>query len=251
MAARLQQSRADRIKAATASALIVGAVGWGLVRALASDVGFLPSDALKLFAIAPPPLPPPVDPPRPEPRRQHRPNGAASPANLRAAATPIVAPPLPPRPSPVVAALKPGVGAEASAGASDRPGPGTGSGGQGTGTGSGDVGNGEGDGDGDGPELIAGGISNRDYPRDALRAGASGTVRTRFTVGMDGRVSRCVVTGSSGNAELDDITCRLIVKRFRFRPARDGSGRPIADEADGEQRWSTSRRSVDEDAPDD
>lgn len=250
MAARLQQSRADRIKAATASALIVGAVGWGLVRALAGDVSHALSDPLKLFAIAPPPPPPPVDPPRPEPQREHRPNGAASPANLRAAATPVVAPPLPPRPSPVVAALKPGVGAAASAGASDRPGPGTGSGGQGTGTGSGDAGNGSGDGDGDGPELIVGGISNRDYPRDALRAGASGTVRTRFTVGTDGRVSRCAVTGSSGNADLDEITCRLIVKRFRFRPARDSSGRAIADEAEGEQRWSTSRREAD-DAPDD
>ncbi len=245
--ARLARSREDRVKAALASALIVGALGWGLVEALAGDVRTAADDALKLFVVAPPPSPPPVERPRPEPAHHHHPNGAASPANLRATATPVVAPALPPRPSPVVAAPKPETGAAASAGASNRPGSGTGAGGQGTGTGSGDAGNGSGDGDGDGPELIRGEISNRDYPKGALRAGASGTVRTRFTVGVNGRVSGCVVTASSGNAELDATTCRLITQRFRFAPARGAAGRPVADEAEGEQHWSTHGREAGED----
>lgn len=201
---------------------------------------------LNLFAVSqPPPLP---VMPRPRPARQHRQNGAASPANLRAVATAVAAPLLSPRASPVIAAPKPALGTDLSAGASDRPGPGTGGSGR-EGTGSGDAGIGSGDGDGDGPELIRGEISNRDYPRDALRAGVSGTVRTRFTVGVDGRVSGCVVTATSGSPALDETTCRLIVKRFRFRPARDMAGRAVADEAEGEQRWSMSRRDADEDAP--
>jgi len=32
---------------------------------------------------------------------------------------------------------------------------------------------------------------------------------------------------TSGSAALDDTTCRLIQQRFRFAPARDGSGRPV------------------------
>ncbi len=243
--ARLARSREDRVKAALASALIVGALGWGLARALAGDVRAVAGDALKLFAVAP--QLPPVERPRPEPAHRHRPNGAASPANLRAVATPVVAPPLPPKPSPVIAAPKPETGTAANTGASDRPGFGTGAGGQGNGSSSGVAGNGSGDGDGDGPELVRGEISNRDYPKGALRAGASGTVRTRFVVGINGRVSGCVVTASSGNAELDATTCRLITQRFRFAPARDGTGRPVADEAEGEQHWSTRGREAGED----
>ena len=244
MTAQPQPSREDRTKAAVASALIVGMVGWGLVRTLAGDARAVAGDALKLFAVAPPP--PPVARPRPE-SAHHRSNGKASPGNLRATATPVVAPPLPSKPSPVIAALKPDSGVAPSAGASNRPGPGAGAGGQGNGTGSGDAGTGSGDGDGDGPELIRGEITNRDYPKAALRAGASGTVRTRFTVGVNGRVSGCVVTASSGNAELDATTCRLITQRFRFAPARDATDHPIADVAEGEQHWTTHGREVDED----
>ena len=33
--------------------------------------------------------------------------------------------------------------------------------------------------------------------------------------------------GSSGYAAFDEATCRLIEQRFRFRPARDESGRAV------------------------
>jgi protein TonB len=46
-------------------------------------------------------------------------------------------------------------------------------------------------------------------------------------VGVDGHVSDCRITHSSGSNTLDGLTCGLIEKRFRFRPARDGSGRPV------------------------
>jgi protein TonB len=41
-------------------------------------------------------------------------------------------------------------------------------------------------------------------------------------------VDQCRVIGSSGFAVIDEATCRLIEQRFRFRPALDASGKPIA-----------------------
>jgi protein TonB len=58
-----------------------------------------------------------------------------------------------------------------------------------------------------------------------------------FTVGVDGRARGCRVTRSSGVAELDALTCRLIEKRFRFRPSTDRYGRPVPDEVDWDHDW--------------
>ena len=54
---------------------------------------------------------------------------------------------------------------------------------------------------------------------------------------MNGRVTRCIVTSSSGIPELDALTCRLIQKRFRYRPSTDRNGRPVPDEVEGEHIW--------------
>ena len=59
----------------------------------------------------------------------------------------------------------------------------------------------------------------------------------RFVVAPSGRVADCAVTRSSGSHELDSTTCRLIMARFRYRPARDAQGRPIASTIRGEQAW--------------
>ncbi|MEQ7873197.1 TonB family protein [Sphingomonas sp. ASV193] len=110
--------------------------------------------------------------------------------------------------------------------------------GAGAGGGTGGDGNGDGDGEGGGDlEQIAGDIDARDYPRDLGRSGISGRVFFTIQVGADGRVHGCRVTRSSGVAELDSLTCRLVQSRFRYRPSTDRYGRPIADEVDGEQDW--------------
>jgi protein TonB len=120
-------------------------------------------------------------------------------------------------------------------------GPGTGRGGQGIGLGSGTQGSGTGGGGGGGlasrARWISGSIRESDYPRSAIQARKGGTVRLRFVVAPNGRVNQCTVTGSSGSAALDETTCTLIRSRFRYRPARDYTGRPVAETVRGEHEW--------------
>jgi protein TonB len=59
----------------------------------------------------------------------------------------------------------------------------------------------------------------------------------RFRVEIDGRVSDCIVTQSSGSRELDDNTCRLIRTRYRFRAPRDESGRPVPATVVEDHEW--------------
>lgn len=69
------------------------------------------------------------------------------------------------------------------------------------------------------PQFVSGSIVSDDYPAAAIRAGHEGTTQARFTVGPNGRVIDCDVAQSSGSAFLDNATCQLIIRRFRFRPA--------------------------------
>lgn len=71
-------------------------------------------------------------------------------------------------------------------------------------------------------------MSTSDLPERLFETGFRGSVGVRYVVGVDGRVPQCAVTRSSGDAAVDEITCKLIRERFRFRPSRDGRGRPVA-----------------------
>lgn len=226
-----QSTPNDRIKAALGAAALQGLLVYALIIGLAVHRTGSVESPLTLFGVLPPPAPPPPEKITPHPIRSTKPEGAASPANLRSKATEIVAPvpivqvTVPP---PVVAALKPATGTQASTGAADVPGPGTGAGGEGNGTGSGRAGNGDGDGGGGTPpRLIRGRLKDSDYPHAAKEALVSGTVAVRYVVAVSGRVTDCTVTSSSGNAELDETTCRLIRERFRFKPSKDEDGTPV------------------------
>ncbi|MBA3677624.1 MAG: energy transducer TonB [Sphingosinicella sp.] len=209
--------------------------------------------AMKIFSVAEP-LPPPAQVPPPtgpmtRKKRTPKPEGAASPPNLKDTPKPVAAPP-PKIPLPVLnplpAAPIAGQGNAAAAGAARVPGPGTGSGGQGIGTGSGRFGNGTGGGGGGGgasrARWVSGRILDSDYPRKAYESGAGGVVSLRFVVGPSGRVTRCNVTRSSGRGDLDAATCRLILQRFRYRPARDEWGRAVPDTIIGEHEWQSEFR---------
>ncbi len=244
-------STRDRLPAAIVAVLLQAALLWALIVGLSVSFGTPVSTALDVFSVAPPP-PPAVEKrveKRPSPSR--RPEGQASPPNLRSRATEIVAPPVViPAPSPVVAAPKPLTGADASTGSADIAGPGTGAGGIGDGLGSGNGG----DGDGGGgeeipPQFRSGRISDRDFP-DALRETTrGGTVGVRYTVLTSGRVANCRITRSSGEALLDRNTCRLITERFRYRPSLDAAGRPVQADIVESHEWVNEMTQADFDEP--
>jgi periplasmic protein TonB len=77
------------------------------------------------------------------------------------------------------------------------------------------------------PAVQRGGsISDEDYPPAAVRNEEAGTSVATFTIGTDGRVSTCNASGASPS--LDAETCKLIIRRFRYKPAQDADGQPIA-----------------------
>ena len=70
-------------------------------------------------------------------------------------------------------------------------------------------------------------ISDTDYPAGALRDRREGTAGFRLSVIANGKVKDCVITASSGSADLDGATCSNIIKRARFSPAEDASGKAV------------------------
>ncbi len=76
-----------------------------------------------------------------------------------------------------------------------------------------------------------------DYPSQALREERQGTTRFRLNVSLDGRVTDCTVTGSSGSPDLDAAACAKIRSRARFTPARDGDGNPTSGTYSNSVRW--------------
>ena len=76
-----------------------------------------------------------------------------------------------------------------------------------------------------------------DYPSRALREEREGTTRFRVSIGPDGRVTDCQITGSSGSPDLDDAACKNITRRARFTPATDGNGQPTSGSYANSVRW--------------
>jgi protein TonB len=223
----------ERAYALAAVILVQVAFGFALLNGLRVSVVRSADTVQRLIDIAlPKPSPPPV-PPRPKPKAkavrhlsaapkaEPKPLGG-SPGPKPAHAPPSVAPVVPVRPS------------AAPSGGGNGTGPAVGSG---AGGGTGGEGFGSSDEGGTDLEQIAGEITTSDYPRDLRERGVGGRVGVVFTVGANGRVTRCSITRSSGVPELDALTCRLIQQRFVYRPSTDRFGRPIPDEVEGEHDW--------------
>jgi len=165
------------------------------------------------------------------------PEGASGEEAPEAAAREVSAPPVvvPKKTVPIPPASS--TGDEDVSGAAEQ-GTGTGRGGPGVGTGSG----GEGSGSGGVPfqrraEKVAGEIRARDYPRASVSERDGSYVIVHFTVTPDGRTRDCRVARSSGNAEVDRITCKLVIERFRYRPAIDSNGDPASEKVGWKQWW--------------
>ncbi|MES2136867.1 MAG: energy transducer TonB [Pseudomonadota bacterium] len=216
----------ERLVAFAAVALVQLVLGLALLTGLRVPFS-QPAEAVdRLVEIALPKAPPPpAVQPKPG-KAESAPKAASAPLGGSPGPRPARAPP---SVTPVIALPSPVA----------RSGGGSGSGtavGAGQGGGSGGQGYGEG---GGGTELeqIAGEITPRDYPRRLREARIGGIVGVLFRVEPTGLVSWCRVTQSSGVPELDALTCRLIVQRFRYHPSTDRFGRPVADEVEGEHEW--------------
>lgn len=233
-------SKKDRWKSAAAVIVLHAVVGYAILNAFDIRPGEIVTSALSNLNVIEVPVPATVADDKPK-QAAPEPDGAASTANLKKTSVPREAPKrivkIPAKSIP--AAPKAGTGRENDAGAANTPGAGTGAGGVGSGFGSGAGGDGTGGGGGvaSRAKLVSGKINNSDYPKSATAARQGGSVTAHFTVGADGRPSKCRVVKSSGNADIDATTCRLIEQRFRYEPARNKAGQPISDVTGWQQTW--------------
>jgi periplasmic protein TonB len=76
-----------------------------------------------------------------------------------------------------------------------------------------------------------------DYRTSWINREWIGVARFRLEIGANGRVDNCIITGSSGHAELDGATCALISRRARFEPARDATGASVPGTYTSSVRW--------------
>lgn len=177
--------------------------------------------------IQPPPPPPVQPPPQPKPSAA-KPQGAAA---KKAEPSPVVAPePKLPVPSPVPAAKVAGNDSAARSGAA-LSGNGSGAGGLGNGPGGG------GDFTGYTPARKITKIPDREYRHLADSGLSAGSVAITIRVNPDGTVSNCRVVRSSGNPIADSLMCQLTIQYVRFSPARDASGRAIAQDVTFAPNW--------------
>lgn len=80
-------------------------------------------------------------------------------------------------------------------------------------------------------------VTTDDYPPGALRDNREGVVRIKWQINEQGKAENCEVISSSGSPDLDETACRLIVRRGRYSPALDQTGRPIRSTDSRSIRW--------------
>lgn len=83
----------------------------------------------------------------------------------------------------------------------------------------------------------AGWVTTDDYPSRALREEREGT--TGFTLSYDasGKASDCKITSSSGSPDLDEATCKNLMRRARFKPGTGPDGAPAPGVYSSRVRW--------------
>lgn len=212
-------SRTDRSKAIAAVVAVHVALAFIILTGLDVRTVSQAVDRLATFTVVQPAPPPPPPRPAPKPREMKKPAGAPAP---RAEPSPVVAPqPSLALPSPIRAAKIAGIGTAPSSGGAN----------SGIGTGAGGSGNGAGSGDNYArftPARRISKIPNSEYRHLAATGLRRGQVEVTIKVETDGSVSNCRVARSSGDGRADALMCQLTLRYIRFDPARDSTGRPVA-----------------------
>lgn len=231
--ADLSAARGTRVGVIVLVALLHVAALLGLIRAFAPDfTAQVTRTVLSTFSVTVV-----TPPPAPEPSKEPERAGAAADAGKKAVAREVKAdkPKVDIAKSPAPKAAS--TGSANSSGAKDA-GAGTGAGGQGSGTGSGTGGTGTGGGLTRKVEKIAGEINSaKDYPRDTRDLRKDDYVIIAITVSAEGKPTACRIHRPSKDAQANAITCTLAIQRFRFKPATDAQGNPVASTYGWRQRW--------------
>jgi hypothetical protein len=71
-------------------------------------------------------------------------------------------------------------------------------------------------------------VVSGDYPLDMLRSGQPAIVEFRLSVGPDGVPTACHIQSTTRPKEFDDAVCKSVMRRARFDPALDATGKPLA-----------------------
>lgn len=211
--ANRKQLNQNRTVPIVLSALITFTLGYALVSGLAFNVVKKAAEDLKTFDVNEPPPPPEEKPPPPEKTDIPPPPQISAPPPLvrmetpapPIQTTPVIQPPIitpTARPAPPAPPAPPPPKQSARAKAN-----------------------------------LASYFSDDDYPPSAQRNEEQGTTRFRLSIGTDGRVTDCQVTGSSGSSALDAATCSILRRRARYSPAIGAGGQPITDSDSGSIRW--------------
>ncbi len=229
----LSPPRRIKVGVAILVSLIMLLIAVGMIRVFTPNFAArVVETVLNTFSVTvtTPPMPPPP-PKAPDPASKSGNEGKK--AVPREVTAPPVTHPIKQAPAPI----NPGKGNANTSGAASQ-GSGTGAGGPGNGSGSGAGGNGTGGGAVTKAVKIAGDINSaRDYPIPTRDLRINDYVIVAISVGADGSPTGCRVAHPSKDAQANAITCLLALKRFRFKPATDGSGKPVPSVFGWKQSW--------------
>lgn len=95
-----------------------------------------------------------------------------------------------------------------------------------------------------GPEPIdpARWVDDSDYPKESLRQGVGGVTSFRLIISETGQPERCEVVESSGLEALDQRACAIMLKRGRFQPGKDETGKSSASVYRSQLTWRPASR---------
>lgn len=228
------QATADRGQRAKAIAAVLAvhiALAFIILTGLNVQMVSRAVDKLITINLNVPPAPP-VKRPTVAPKPQQSKKPKAAPAKRASQPPVVVSPQTLPIPSPVIAAKIAGTGIAATSGATSS-GNGSGAGGAAIGTGAG----GYTDYSRFSPARLISNIPNSEYRRLAAAGLPSGAVGVVILVGSNGQVSNCRIERSSGDSAIDALVCQLTLAYVRFDPARDPTGRPVAQDITYFPNW--------------
>lgn len=70
-------------------------------------------------------------------------------------------------------------------------------------------------------------FSPADYPARMLTSRNQGNVHYRLMISEEGKPTACHIQESTRPKDFDDAVCAAVMKRARFHPALDATGKPV------------------------